>query len=62
MFFFYISSITVYLNAFSYIIFERAFHETMVSLATNFLSFQLRGARCLLQMHESSYIVELLVT
>ena len=36
-----VSSKTVYLSAFSDIIFETAFHETMVSQATNILSFQL---------------------
>ena len=41
-----ISSKYVYLSAFSYIIFETAFHETMVSLATNLLSFQLWGWIC----------------
>ena len=36
-----ISSKTVYLSALAYIIFETAFHETMVSHAINLLSFQL---------------------
>ena len=34
--------VTVYLSAVSFIFFETAYHETMVSLATN-LSFQLWG-------------------